>query len=166
MSDDQAASSTESPEIDRLREDCAQAHLAVFSLAERFGYLEMPNDDPRAVQLTKLLDNLHAAAEGDERPHADLIPFGWQDGTKIPTKLRSAVDELILSKDAIAAYLGPNRPPASSGGGDIVAHYNGPGPAQALAVALNAIERMVPEWDSYLAEIAPQPSGGRARTSG
>jgi hypothetical protein len=85
---------------------------------------------------------------------------------KIPTKLRSAIDELILSKDAIAAYLGPNRPQASAGGGEIAAHYNGPGPTQALAVALNAIERMAPEWDAYLAEIAPQPSGGRARTSG
>jgi hypothetical protein len=163
---DVAQTGSDNPEIDRLREDCAEARMAVFFLAERLGHPEMSNDDPRGVQITKLLDNLHAAAEGDERPHSDLLPFGWQESPKIPLKLRSAIDELILSKDAIAAYLGPNRPPASAGGGDIVAHYNVPGPAQALAVALNAIERMAPEWDAYLAEISPQPSGGRARTNG
>jgi len=65
-------------EIDRLREDCAEAYQAVGFLANCLGYWEMAADDPRQAQITKLMDNLSAAAESDERPHADLLPFGWQ----------------------------------------------------------------------------------------
>lgn len=63
-------------EIERLREDCAQAYQAVGVIAERLGYwgAECPNH----AQLTKLLDNLSAAAEGDPRPHDDLLPFGLE----------------------------------------------------------------------------------------
>jgi hypothetical protein len=84
----------------------------------------------------------------------------------IPSSLSSAIDRVLLSADAISAYLGPNRPHPAASGGEIMAHYKDPGPAQALAVAINAIEQLRPEWDSYLAEISPQPSGSRARTSG
>lgn len=66
------------PEVERLREDCAEAYQAVGFLADCLGYWQMAEDNPRAVQITKLLDNLSAAAEGEPRTHADILPFGWQ----------------------------------------------------------------------------------------
>ena len=55
-------------EIDRLRDDCAQAYQVVAALAGIAGLPEHP-----AVQ--KALDNLHAASAGEPRPHDDLLPF-------------------------------------------------------------------------------------------
>ena len=53
-------------EIERLQEDCAEAYQVVGALAgDRFG-------DPG---VTKALDNLSAAANGEPRPHDDLLPF-------------------------------------------------------------------------------------------
>lgn len=65
-------------EIDRLREDAAQAYQAAGFLADCLGYWQMDENDPRQHQITKLLDNLFAASEGNPRPHKDLLPFGWQ----------------------------------------------------------------------------------------
>ena len=65
-------------EVLRLREDAAQAYQAVGLLADKLGYWEMAAEDPRQVQVTKLLDNLAAAGEGEPRPHTDLLPFGWK----------------------------------------------------------------------------------------
>lgn len=55
-------------EIERLREDCAEAYQVVGSLAARSGLL---NDAATA----KALANLMAAAGGWARPHEDLLPF-------------------------------------------------------------------------------------------
>lgn len=65
-------------EIERLREDCSEAYQAAGFLARCLGYWDMAEDDPRQAQITKLLDNLAAASEGEPRPHPDLLPFGWQ----------------------------------------------------------------------------------------
>lgn len=55
-------------EIDRLRTDCAQFYQVIGALA----YAVEQFDDE---QITKALDNALAAAEGDPRPHEDLLPF-------------------------------------------------------------------------------------------
>lgn len=53
-------------ENERLQEDCAEAYQVVGALAgDRFS-------DP---DVTKALDNLSAAANGEPRPHDDLLPF-------------------------------------------------------------------------------------------
>lgn len=52
-------------EIDRLRLDCAEAYQAVGVLA----------GDNITEGIDKLMDNLHAASQGDPRPHDDLLPF-------------------------------------------------------------------------------------------
>lgn len=57
-------------------EVCAEAYQAVGFLANVLGYWEMDEDDPRQHQITKLLDNLLAAAEERPIPHVDLLPFG------------------------------------------------------------------------------------------
>ena len=57
---------------------CAEAYQAVGFLAHVLGYWDMAADDPRQHQLTKLLDNLVAAANEEPIPHADLLPFGWE----------------------------------------------------------------------------------------
>lgn len=57
---------------------CAEAYQAVGFLAHVLGYWEMAEDDPRQIQITKLLDNLVAGAEGNSVPHTDLLPFGWK----------------------------------------------------------------------------------------
>jgi vesicle coat complex subunit len=64
-------------EIERLRHDCAEAYEAVGFLVDCLGYWNMSADDPRHEQITKLLDNLFAAADGEKRPYDDLLPFGW-----------------------------------------------------------------------------------------
>lgn len=58
-------------------EVCAEAYQAVGFLADALGFWQMDPEDPRAKQITKLLDNLVAGAEGDAVPHTDLLPFGW-----------------------------------------------------------------------------------------
>jgi hypothetical protein len=55
-------------EIDRLRRDCAEAYQAVGALAAELGAAGHPD-------VVRLLDNLHAAAEGAPRPHDDLLPW-------------------------------------------------------------------------------------------
>lgn len=79
-------------EIDRLREDCAQAYQAVGFLADRLGYWDMAENDPRQAQITKLLDNLLAASEGNARPHDDLLPFGWPEPRPAPQDRLDAGD--------------------------------------------------------------------------
>lgn len=58
----------QSAEIERLRDDCAQAYQVVGSLAASAGLL---NDAATA----RALSNLLAAAGGWPRPHDDLVPF-------------------------------------------------------------------------------------------
>ena len=53
-------------EIDRLRRDCAEAYQVIGCLAGDFF-----NDDA----VIRAMDNLFAAANGDPRPHEDLLPF-------------------------------------------------------------------------------------------
>lgn len=65
-------------QIERLRRDCAEAYQATGFLADCLGYWTMAADDPRQAQISKLLDNLSDAAQGDKRRHDDLLPFGWQ----------------------------------------------------------------------------------------
>ena len=62
-------------EVFRLREDCAEAYQAVGHLADKLGYWEPRLVDHDMEPITKLLDNLSAAAGGDPRPWTDLLPF-------------------------------------------------------------------------------------------
>lgn len=65
-------------EIERLREDCAEAYQII-------GVLWAREDDRRegnppadlipAADFERALDNLSAAAAGGPRPHADLLPW-------------------------------------------------------------------------------------------
>ncbi|WP_149649870.1 hypothetical protein [Azospirillum argentinense] len=55
-------------ELQRLRQDCAEAYQVVGTLAAAVGLLD-------SVPLAKALDNLSAASQGDARPHEDLLPF-------------------------------------------------------------------------------------------
>jgi hypothetical protein len=55
-------------EIERLREECAEAYQVVGALADQAGVF-----DNQAV--VKALGNLRSAAAGEPRPHADLLPF-------------------------------------------------------------------------------------------
>lgn len=56
-------------EIWRLRLDCSELYQVIGTLSEPHGAMF---DDP---QVTKALDNASAAANGDPRPHDDLLPF-------------------------------------------------------------------------------------------
>lgn len=76
-------------EVDRLREDCAQAYQVVGAMGTSDGH-EGYRFDSNSVQ--RALDNLGAAADGEPRPHEDLLP--WPDESKLP---REAVrDRAIL----------------------------------------------------------------------
>ncbi|CAO3372784.1 hypothetical protein [Azospirillum argentinense] len=55
-------------ELQRLRQDCAEAYQVVGTLGAAVGLLG-------SVPLAKALDNLSAASQGDARPHEDLLPF-------------------------------------------------------------------------------------------
>lgn len=59
------------------RDVCGEAYQAVGFLVDRLGYWSMSADDPRQIQITKLLDNLEAASGDEPIPHMDLLPFGW-----------------------------------------------------------------------------------------
>jgi hypothetical protein len=58
-------------------------YQAVGFLADLLGYWQMKPDEPGQHQITKLLDNLAAAAAGEPVPHADLLPFGWRRDTAV-----------------------------------------------------------------------------------
>ncbi len=62
-------------EVERLRRDCAEAYQAVGCLAHAVGYCSADAPDALTGPITKLLDNLSAAENGDPRPHEDLLPF-------------------------------------------------------------------------------------------
>lgn len=55
-------------EIERLQRDCGELYQVIGALAYSAGQF----DDE---QITKALDNAFAAAQGDPRPHDDLLPF-------------------------------------------------------------------------------------------
>lgn len=55
-------------EIKRLRRDCAELYQVIGTMAEQCS-------DPEARPIIKALDNASAAANGDARPHTDLLPF-------------------------------------------------------------------------------------------
>lgn len=59
-------------ETERLKLDCAEAYQVIAALAEKAGLF-----DSKVV--TKALDNLTAAANGDPRPHDDLLSFTLSD---------------------------------------------------------------------------------------
>lgn len=61
-------------EIERLRRDCAEAYQVVGAISASL--LDSESNPPEEV--TKALDNLSAAANGEPRPHDDLLPFTWQ----------------------------------------------------------------------------------------
>lgn len=54
--------------VDDLRRDCSELYQVVGALA----YAPRQFDDQ---QITKALDNAWAAAQGEPRPHDDLLPF-------------------------------------------------------------------------------------------
>lgn len=56
-------------EINRLRHDCAEFYQVIGCLSE-------PHDDVfNQPSVVKALDNASAAANGNPRPHSDLLPF-------------------------------------------------------------------------------------------
>ena len=59
-------------EVERLRQDCAEAYQVIGSLADRAGLLQYP-------AVVKSLENLDAATRGEPRPHADLLPIFLPD---------------------------------------------------------------------------------------
>lgn len=60
-------------EIDRLRQECAEAYQVIGELAGAAGIVGRPD-------VVRILDNLSAAAEGEPRPHADVLPFAVDSG--------------------------------------------------------------------------------------
>ena len=58
-------------EIERLRRDCAEAYQVVGTIS---GVL-LDNESVRMEDVSKALDNLIAAANGEPRPHDNLLPF-------------------------------------------------------------------------------------------
>lgn len=56
-------------EITRLRRDCAELYQVIGVLTEPHG--DLSGD----AQCVKALDNASAAADGEKRPHDDLLPF-------------------------------------------------------------------------------------------
>lgn len=55
-------------ELQRLRQDCAEAYQVVSTLGAAAGVLD-------STHLAKALDNLAAASQGEARPHENLLPF-------------------------------------------------------------------------------------------
>lgn len=66
-------------EIERLQQECAEAYQVVGALADMAGVFERP-------EVGKVLDNLCAAAGGEPRPHADVLPFVVEGVQPIGTK--------------------------------------------------------------------------------
>ena len=58
-------------EIERLRRDCAEAYQVVGTLS----CVLLDSENVSSEDITKALDNLIAAANGEPRPHDDLLPF-------------------------------------------------------------------------------------------
>lgn len=58
-----------------LQRDCSEAYQAVGRIANALGWWDMPTDHPWYRPIEKLLDNLSAAANGEPRPHDNLLPF-------------------------------------------------------------------------------------------
>lgn len=59
---------TTAGEVERLREDCAEAYQVVGALSSMCGLFG-------TGEVEKVLDNLHAATCGEPRPHATVLPF-------------------------------------------------------------------------------------------
>lgn len=57
-------------EIERLREDCAEAYQVCGAALLGPDKVKWTDDDA-----VRVLDNLSAAANGDPRPHDDLLPW-------------------------------------------------------------------------------------------
>lgn len=55
-------------EINRLRLECAEAYQVIGALSMYAGVFEHPD-------VIRALDNLHAAAMGHARPHAEILPW-------------------------------------------------------------------------------------------
>lgn len=55
-------------EIERLRQDCAEAYQVLGNLAHIAGLFDTPD-------VVRALDNIYAASVGEPRPHADLLPW-------------------------------------------------------------------------------------------
>lgn len=55
-------------EVDRLRRDCSEYYHIIAALGDAVGLWD-------SELLVKALDNAQASAEGNPRPHADLLPF-------------------------------------------------------------------------------------------
>lgn len=74
-------------ECERLRQDCAEAYQVV-GAATFDGSPNYTDDD-----VTRALDNLSAASNGEPRPHDDLLPWPKRDKTRDagPTPLRGRV---------------------------------------------------------------------------
>jgi hypothetical protein len=63
-------------QINRLRRDCAEVYQVMGAMIAAAGMA----DHPQAI---KALDNLSAAANGQPRPHEDLLPFQIGDTPRI-----------------------------------------------------------------------------------
>lgn len=64
-------------EVERLREDCAEAYQA-------FGGLAFYFKDDEHKDCEKVLDNLWAASCGEPRPHTDVLPWPKGSLTYVP----------------------------------------------------------------------------------
>jgi hypothetical protein len=73
-------------EVERLRRDCSEAYQAVGNIADTLNYW----DGNHSYLITKLMDNLSAAADGYPRPHADLLPF------IMPTRMSAGEKAMLL----------------------------------------------------------------------
>lgn len=84
-------------EVDRLREDCAEAYQVIGALAYYAGMCDNPG-------VIKALDNLSAASDARPRPHADLLPFP-KDPAKKAT-IQAIIDTATALRDRIPDVLG------------------------------------------------------------
>jgi hypothetical protein len=80
-------------------EICGEAYQAVGVMANALGYWDMKEDDPDQIAITKLLDNLCAAAKDRPPPHNDLLPFKLTaaldaPSTETPREVTEAMVEL------------------------------------------------------------------------
>ena len=66
-------------EIEQLREQCAEAYQFIGALAHEAGVFGRP-------EVVKMLDNLWAAAQGEPRPHAELVSFDGEGVQPIGAK--------------------------------------------------------------------------------